>query len=205
MKGDKIFLRALQLTDVQGMLEWMNDNDINRFFRFDADRMTKEKAVQFVNDSIRNMEEKSSYNFAITDDKNQYLGTISLKDIDWDAKAAEYAISLRKSAQGKGIAIEATKKLFKIAFEELKLNRIFLNVLSENKRAIHMYEKCGFVYEGEFRQHILMKGELRDLKWYSILKTEYESNAGEGYLNRTAKFPRQQLSFMSNTSLMEVV
>lgn len=178
MKEVEISLRALQLTDVEGMLEWMHDYDINRFFQFDAEHMTEEKAVQFVKDSLRNMKEKSSYNFAITNDKNQYLGTISLKHVDWGAKAAEYAISLRKLAQGKGIASEATKKLFIIAFEELRLNRIFLNVLSENKRAIHMYEKCGFVYEGEFRRHILMKGELKDLKWYSILKEEYEKMRG---------------------------
>lgn len=66
-------------------------------------------------------------------------------------------ISLRMlqktDVQGKGIATAATGKLVEIVFEELKLNRIFLNLLSDNIKAIRMYEKCDFVYEGEFRQH----------------------------------------------------
>lgn len=174
MTGGDISLRVLQKTDVQGMLEWMHDKDINRYFRFDAANMTEDKAVKFIENANNDIAEKKSYNFAIADAKNQYLGTISLKEIDWEAKAAEYAISLRKSAQGKGIAAAATRKLFELAFDELKLNRIFLNVLSENKRAIHMYEKCGFKYEGEFRQHIFLKGEIKNLKWYAILKEEYQ-------------------------------
>lgn len=180
MDGSDISLRVLQKADAQGMLEWMHDKDINCFFRFDAENMTEEKAFKFIEDSIKDIEERKSYNFAITDTKNQYLGTISLKDVDWDARIAEYAISLRKSAQGRGIATIATKKLFEIAFEKLRLNRIFLNVLSENKKAIHMYEKCGFVYEGEFRQHIFLKGELKNLKWYSILKEEYNKMQAMG-------------------------
>lgn len=180
MNGTDISLRPLQTTDVQGMLEWMHDKDINRFFRFDAENMTEEKVINFIKDSNKNMEKRKSFNFAIADAKNQYLGTISIKDVDWNARTGEYAISLRKSAQGKGIAVIATKKLFVIAFEELMLNRIFLNVLSENNRAIHMYEKCGFIFEGEFRKHILLKGELKDLKWYSILKEEYLIMRGGG-------------------------
>jgi len=46
-------------------------------------------------------------------------------------------------------------------------------VLAENKKAIHLYEKCGFVYEGEFRKHLFLKGKFRTLKWYSILREEY--------------------------------
>lgn len=180
MNETDISLRPLQSTDVEGILEWMHDKEVNIFFRFDAENMTAKKVTKFVEDSIKAMKEQKSYNFAIADAENQYLGTISLKNVDWNARTGEYAISLRKTAQGKGIGTIATKKLFVIAFEELMLNRIFLNVLSENKRAIHMYEKCGFIFEGEFRKHILLKGELKNLKWYSILKEEYKNMRGGG-------------------------
>ena len=45
MNENDIFLRTLQKSDVQGMLEWMHDKDINCFFRFDAENMTEEKAL----------------------------------------------------------------------------------------------------------------------------------------------------------------
>ena len=90
---------------------------------------------------------------------------------------AEFAISMRAAAQGQGIAMEATKELLKIAFEEIGLQRVYLNVLSDNDRAVHLYEKCGFVYEGEFRNHIKIRGEMKSLKWYGILKDEFTGDS----------------------------
>ena len=115
-----------------------------------------------------------SIHYAITDENDEYMGTISLKDINLDANNAEYAISLRRCAQGKGIGKSATIEILRIAFEEIGLEKVYLNVLSDNKRAIGMYEKIGFVYEGEFRKHLFLCGEYKSLRWYSILKDEYK-------------------------------
>ena len=167
-------LRMLEPKDAVGMLEWMHDSKVNRFFRFDASNMTLEKAQDFIEKSRKEAELRESYNFAIADENDEYLGTISLKDIDWQARVAEYAISIRSAAQGNGIATEATQQILKYAFEELELNRIFLNVLEDNERAIHLYEKCGFKYEGLFRNHVNIHGKIKSLKWYSILKEEFE-------------------------------
>ena len=61
-----------------------------------------------------------------------------------------------------------------LGFEALGLHRIYLNVLSENLRANKFYQKCNFIYEGEFKEAILIRGEFKDLKWYRLLKKEYE-------------------------------
>ena len=37
-------LRKLEEKDIPGMLEWMHDPEINQWFRFDAEKMTAEKA-----------------------------------------------------------------------------------------------------------------------------------------------------------------
>jgi RimJ/RimL family protein N-acetyltransferase len=100
---------------------------------------------------------------AIVDEKDYYLGTISLKEIDHAAKNAEYAISTRASAHGTGAALQATREILRIAFEELHLDRVYLNVLDENSRANRFYQKCGFRYEGQFRDHLLIRGELKNL------------------------------------------
>ena len=151
----------------------MHDPDIQKYFRFDMINSTREDVIGFIHRSHIDVVEGESIHYAITDDLDEYLGTISLKDLDLMARNAEYAISLRKKAQGRGIAIEATNEILKRAFLEFEMERIYLNVLSENRRAIQLYEKCGFVYEGEFRKHLFLKGEYKTLKWYSMLKEEY--------------------------------
>ena len=118
------------------------------------------------------------------DENDDYLGTISLKDVDIISGNAEYAISLRKKAQGRGIATQATKELLKKAFEQFGFEKVYLNVLADNEHAIHLYEKCGFVYEGEFRRHLFLKGEYKTLKWYSVLKKEYYNTKKRGGITR---------------------
>lgn len=173
-------LRKLEEKDAAGMLEWMHDPDSQKYFQVDMFNRTNKDVIEFIRHARIDVMEGESIHYAIADDADEYLGTISLKDLNLVAQNAEYAISLRKKAQGRGIAAEATKELLKRAFLDFKMERVYLNVLSENSRAIQLYEKCGFVYEGEFRNHIFLKGEFKTLKWYSMLKEEYISKWGGG-------------------------
>lgn len=181
-----MMLRKLEKKDVLGMLEWMHDPEIYRFFRFACENNNEEDASRFILQAQNDFEVNKHRHYAIVDEHDEYLGTISLKDIDMNSLNAEYAISLRKGAQGKGIATIATKEILRIAFEDIGLNRVYLNVLSENAAAIRLYEKCGFVYEGEFREHISIRGNMHSLKWYGILRDEYIEKE-ESYYEDNAK------------------
>lgn len=166
-------LRYLEEKDKKYILEWMKDPRVNCFFRFNPENITLESVTEFIHSSAK---DKNNYNFAIVDNDDVYLGTISLKNIDFDAKTAEYAIALRYNAQGKGVGIFATKEILKYAFETLKLNRVYLNVLADNINAIKLYEKCDFIFEGEFKKHLRINGQLKNLRWYGILKENYYEN-----------------------------
>lgn len=168
MNGE-IHLRRLEEKDIPGMLEWMHDPEINCWFRFDPAVMTEEKVRSFISGSFT---EKNRH-YAIADGNDEYLGTISLEDIDLENGHALYAISLRSFAKGNGTAMAATKQLLDIAFREIGLERVFLNVLADNERAKRFYQKAGFSYEGCFRRHLHLRGEWRDWDWFSILKDEF--------------------------------
>lgn len=175
---EKMILRKLDEKDAKGMLEWMKDTEINKNFRFSIDNKNLQNVLDFIRGAEIVPSEGNSVHYAIADEADEYLGTISLKNFNMVDKNAEYAISLRAKAQGKGIASQATTTLLKIAFEDLNLERVYLNVLSDNKRAIRLYEKIGFVYEGEFRNCMFLRGEYKALRWYSILRGEYFMRGG---------------------------
>lgn len=166
-------LRSLEEKDAEGILEWMHDPDIQKYFRFSAQDKTREDVFDFIKDAEIKPINGRNIHYAIADDNNEYLGTISLKNVDLQSMSAEYAICLRKCAQGKGIATWATKEVLKKAFEEFHFQRVYLNVLSDNEKAIRLYKKCGFIYEGAFRRHLFLRGEFKTLNWYSILDNEY--------------------------------
>lgn len=171
-----IKLRHLQEKDVPFMIEWMHDPEIQQCFQKDMKSMTSEDAERFCREAGQTdrMEAGTSLHYAIIDDReDEYLGTISLKDIDLKNMSAEYAISTRKCVHGKGIAAEATRQILKEGFEKRHLHRIYLNVLSDNVRAVRFYEKAGFRYEGEFADSVKVRGEWKSLKWYAMLESEF--------------------------------
>ena len=163
-------LRALEVKDIPYMLEWMKDRELVQFYRFDAEKSNSETAREFIE---RAKESKQDLHFAIVDEQDEYLGTASLKNIDYVNKNAEYAIALRKKAIGQKIALAVGKEIFRKAFEELQLERVYSNVLSSNERCIRHCEKLGYVYEGEFKNHLLLHEKFESLKWFAILKEQY--------------------------------
>lgn len=164
---EEFILRPLQEKDAAGMLEWMRDPAISCFFRFDAAAMTLDKCRSFIADSTS---EETTRHWAIANSRDEYLGTISLKNIDPERKQAEYAISTRSCAHGTGAAMAATRQVLAITFGELGLNRVYLNVLADNVRANRFYQKAGFRFDRREENALEIKGQIRDLNWYFITK-----------------------------------
>ena len=167
-------LRALCEKDVDGMLEWMHSEASKAIFQKDMSSITREQALDFIKSAAELSFESNSIHYACVDEKDEYLGTISLKNIDSVNRNAEYAVSFRKKAQGTGAALYATKEILRIAFEDIKLHSVYLNVLNTNQRANAFYKKSGFVYEGTSRENLFINGEFKSLNWYSIIESEYK-------------------------------
>ena len=162
-------LRELKEKDVLGMYLWMHYEETRDIFDKDFSKYTKDDILNF----IRN-QETNDINYACVDSNDNYLGTISLKNIDKKNLNAELAISFIKEAQGTGATSFAMNEILKYAFTELKLKKIYLNVLSTNKRAINFYKKNGFIQEGCFKKHIKKDKKFIDLLWYAIINDQFK-------------------------------
>ena len=111
---------------------------------------------------------------SIVDEKDEIMGLISLTSIDAINKSAELHIMIGElSNHGKGLGTFAVKEILSHAFNNLNLNKVELSVLENNKKAIALYEKCGFQFEGVKRKSVYKNGEYFDLHLYSILRSEY--------------------------------
>lgn len=163
-------LRNLTRKDALLMLEWMHDEELVKYFLTNFADKNLSDCEAFIQASAA---DEHNRNWAICNDADEYLGTVSLKHIDRKNGVAEYAIAMRKCALGTGASHYGTREVLKIAFEEMGLNRVYLNVLEENVRANRFYEKVGFVYEGTFREHLYVNGAYRNLKWFALTKTDY--------------------------------
>ena len=167
-------LRDFKKKDAEPMLEWMHSELSQKVFAKDFNSFTKDKVLDFI-ENAKNYE--NQVHLACVDEKDNYLGTVSLKNINNEDKNAEYAISFHEKAFGTGASTYATKEILRIAFEELKLQKVYLNVLDINERANAFYKKIGFKKVGIFYNHILKSDGYKNLVWYEIQKEEYEKNS----------------------------
>jgi hypothetical protein len=65
-------------------------------------------------------------------------------------------------------ATEAIFVLARHAFEDLGYRRLEWKCDSNNVPSRRAAERFGFVYEGVFRQHMVVKGRNRDTAWYAM-------------------------------------
>lgn len=166
-----MYLRQLQKKDIPFMMEWMLDPKINCYFRFDVLSITHESLERFIIDANS---ETGNIHKAIVNDEDEYYGTVSLKNIDKDKGMAEYAVSTRSVANHKGYGQFATNEILKCAFLELNLQKVYLNCLADNTKAINMYKRCGFYSVPEKKMQVLIRGSVRELLWFEIARENFK-------------------------------
>lgn len=132
-------LRKLKKSDASLMLEWMHDEDVVHFMKADFQHKTLGDCEEFIESA---QDDRNNLHLAAVDDNDTYMGTVSLKNIDHGS--AEFAITMRKVAMGKGYAAEAMKQIIDKGFNELGLEYIYWCVNPANKRAIRFYDKNGY-------------------------------------------------------------
>lgn len=161
-----MYLRRLELKDASLMFAWMHDKNVTSNLRTDFASKTICDAEEFIK---RSWNDECNLNLAIASDEDEYMGTVSLKHID--NGSAEFAITVRTEAMGRGYSWFGMECIIQKAFDELKLESVYWCVSRDNNRAIRFYDKHNFHEALDIPQKILKRYEgIDNLKWYSVLK-----------------------------------
>ena len=134
-------IRKLDLKDAPYMLEWMHDEDLVKNLQANFQAAKLEDCEAFIRHS---WEDTNSLHMAAVNESDEYLGTVSLKNIDRTAKNAEFAIAFRRCALGTGITKFFMEELLRYGLESTGLDMIYWYVSQENIRAVRFYDKCGY-------------------------------------------------------------
>lgn len=70
-------------------------------------------------------------------------------------------------------ATEAVYLLLRHAFETMNYRRVEWKCDTRNAGSYRAAKRFGFVFEGVFRQHMIVRGESRDSAWFSMLDGEW--------------------------------
>lgn len=137
----RFMIRELREKDALFMHEWMKDENVTENLKADFKNKTVEDCKKFIKDSLNN---ENNLHYAIVNEQDEYLGTVSLKNINKDDSSAEFAITIRRKAMGTGCATYAMKEIMRRGFEKLNLNYIYWYVDQKNERAVRFYDKNNY-------------------------------------------------------------
>lgn len=172
-ESNKIILRKMTSEDIDLYHQWRNDIEVMQSTAPLLDVYNNKETEEFVTNVILGSHFSKSY-IIVEKKSDKPIGVTSLINLDYKNRNAECIIDIGdKKAWGKGFGAEAMNLLLDFGFLEMNLHRISLRVFSFNSRAIKLYEKLGFQWEGTLRESIFRGGQWHDILQMSILKNEY--------------------------------
>lgn len=123
---------------------WINDPEISMYLETRGN-YTKELLELYIKEQYKN----EAFFWAIhLKNSNKHIGNIKIDPIDDKLYSGEYGILMGDHSNwGKGYAKEASIRIIKYCFIELKLAKITLGVIQDNFNAVKLYEKIGFTID----------------------------------------------------------
>jgi RimJ/RimL family protein N-acetyltransferase len=168
MLGKLVKLRGLENADVDALLRWHSDEEVTDFlgpFDYPVTRASEERYVALA--STTDFQRA----FIIETFDAVAIGECGLRGFNWKSRNCELFITIGdKTYWGKGYGADAVRILTRLAFDKLNLHRMWLTVLSTNRRAIRCYEKCGFVSEGVYKEGSYVAGRYVDVVTMGLIR-----------------------------------
>src|SRR6185369_1095652 len=160
--GEHVILRAFERDDVERCYRWMNDPNIVRTLKtrypiaFQNEQEWLERAMHASN---------NERHFAIErKDDRSHIGNASIHDIDWVSRTAWFGLFIGEpTAWNRGFGTDAIGTLTRLAFEEMNLVKLRINVFDYNEKAKHVLISHGFVEEGKLARDFYREGTYHDI------------------------------------------
>lgn len=155
----------------QGWLEWVNDNGNVQVLNRPPYRYNKKQLLKYLKD----LKKIGDLMFAVRlKSNNDYIGNIRLSDIDYENKFCGYGRLLgNKKYRGRDYGQLMLYKICEVAFNKLKLNKIFSPCYTDNHRSLASNLEFGMRISGYFKGHFRKKNKFKDVYYLEITKQEF--------------------------------
>jgi RimJ/RimL family protein N-acetyltransferase len=176
--GIRVLLRPVEERDYPHIQAWQNDPEV--WWLMDYERPF---SAQDVVDSERRAREEG-HPYVIEVDGTA-IGRIGLNAFRLrDRICSLYVLIGERSAWEQGYGTDAIAALVDEAFDRMDLHRVELWSTADNARAIHVYEKCGFVQDGRLPERSWKGGAWVDRVVMSVTRDAFSASRAAADLRR---------------------
>ncbi len=169
--GKLVRLRAREPEDEPLLYRWFNDPEVTEHLtvRYPLSHAQERAFIEHVSAA-----DYREANFGVeTLAEGKLIGGVSLGSSSPENRSAVLGIALGdKTYWDGGYGTDTMRTICRFGFEMMNLHRIELEVYAANERAVHVYEKVGFVAEGRRRDASYKFGRYEDVLIMGLLEGE---------------------------------
>ena len=191
METKSLIIRPSRWEDIGLFYEWETKPEVTEFFSIRAGQTEEDVVRKYIKDdddpaarqftillkkeATGGVEGTAAGGPAAGAENAEPIGRIVLADIEEGWKAELWRIYIADTKlRGRGLGKEAMQATMAYCFDQLKLERLYLDHYTGNPAA-YLYQSLGFKYEGVLRKNCRKNGVLYDVHLMSMLRDEYYS------------------------------
>lgn len=176
LQGERVVLRQVQRLDLPRLWELLEDFEVAVLSDLGPVLPTSLATYEarFDAEAAEPARDRAWWVIEIRD---ELIGQCGLYRIDHFNRRCELGISIGREFWGKGFGQDAVRALVDYAFNHLNMNRVALQVLADDPRAVTAYRKAGFSEEGRLRQQAWVHGDFADELMMAVLREDWQRRA----------------------------
>ncbi|MBF0558394.1 MAG: UDP-4-amino-4,6-dideoxy-N-acetyl-beta-L-altrosamine N-acetyltransferase [Nitrospirae bacterium] len=160
--GDLVLLDFTSLgpEEVEMVRNWRNHETVRKWM-YDSDIISRERHHVFI-EGLRS-DHRNAY-WIVRNKAEDYLGVVYLNRVDFNNKNAFLGIYVNPDNHMRGSGHILMDCLKRLAFGEMRLHTLKLEVVGGNSQAVDFYRREGFRDEGRLKEFVFKDGN-----WYDVI------------------------------------
>lgn len=169
LKGKKCILKSIEKKEVSNIYNILCDKKVREF---DGEYLIL-PSKEYILENFYEITSGSTKYLTVINEKGLIIGYVTYKEAKDTVGVYSVGITLGKKFWGKGYGQDSVNTLIEYLFLNKAAERVELEVVDLNYKAINCYKKCGFKKEGEKRNRYFLKGKYTNIIIMGILKEEF--------------------------------
>lgn len=120
--------------------------------------------------------ENDEFFFIMEDKEGNAVGNINTHSCSKRHGTFQYGLGVKRQYWGNGYTKDAINMVLQYYFNELRYQKVNVNIYEFNEQSIKLHEKLGFVLEGCIRKNYFTSGKYYDELCYGLTKEEFIEN-----------------------------
>jgi ribosomal-protein-alanine N-acetyltransferase len=176
LETERLVLRRLSPDDADGMHVLFGDPEVLRFLTRPPilSREEGEQSIAWFNNRLAQAE---GVEWAITlpAEGGRFIGITGWGDWNRTDRRVDMGWAIQRQHWGRGYATEAARAVIAWCFGNLDVHRVTADCTDGNIASETVMRKCGFTHEGTFRESCWEHGRFVDIKYFGLLRSEWEA------------------------------